>query len=464
MNQDNINLNEQDHIDDNNPKSKNEKKLSIITIIIIIIAIIGYGLSIFHILAAFIVDGWDGLGYFVGGIRIFIGTSIIMAFLLIFYLIIDFYNSLNNKQKRIFKLTVIVALLSAISVYTLTKYYNYTNKNLAEVLNDIPNSEYYDTSSYYFIYNDKIYYYVWEGLNDKLFAMNLDGTGNKKIAETDELRYANFYFVYNNEAYYYTTFYKENKKINLATGQITSLGNNDFYISKTLKNGEVNTLINYNDCSILKKVDLTNNKTLSEIKTFHGIAGKEYYLDYDGGNIYYLEDFDTNISTIYKNADIVYQFDNEKNKDIDFIAVNEDYLYYEFENHIYKLNTNSKEIENKVECNLGDIHRIGSGNNTDNYFYINGKIYELDLNNDKFNLILNDIKNKPDYVYNINNKLIFTENTDNKYNNNLGLVVIYDISSKSIEKFDSIRKVCFDENYMYLLINNYVVQKYQLNS
>ena len=42
--------------------------------------------------------------------------------------------------------------------------------------------------------------------------MNLDGTENKKLAETDELRYATFYFVYNNEAYYYTMYYNENKK------------------------------------------------------------------------------------------------------------------------------------------------------------------------------------------------------------------------------------------------------------
>ena len=65
--------------------------------------------------------------------------------------------------------------------------------------------------------------------------------------------------------------------------------------------------------------------------------------------------------------------------------------------------------------------------------------------------------------------LIFTENTDNlKYytsTDNLGTVLVYD--GKSIERFDGIRKVSFDENYMYLLIDaneNYVVQKYDLKS
>ena len=84
-------------------------------------------------------------------------------------------------------------------------------------------------------------------------------------------------------------------------------------------------------------------------------------------------------------------------------------------------------------------------------------------------MVVSNINDKPDYVYNINDKLIFTENTDNlKYytsTDNLGTVLVYD--GKSIERFDGIRKVSFDENYMYLLIDaneNYVVQKYDLKS
>lgn len=488
------NLNNQNN--NNVSKGENNSKFKkiikkIFIVLTIIVAIIGCGISAFSIFTSFTMESIEFFGplpnifVFFGGIVFLIYTAIIIAIIWIIYGIINllykFYNILNAKHKKIFKFALISLLLIIIIFSISLNKYNYNNKNLAEVLNEPPNYEFYDTTSYYFIHNDKIYYYVLDNnsnyteLYDRLFVMNLDGTENKKLAETDELRYATFYFVYNNEAYYYTMYYNENKKINLSTGEITSLGNDDIYISKTLTNGKVNTFIDHaiagNAYSIFKKVDLTTNKTISEIKTMHSMAGNEYYLDYDGGNIYYLEDFYSEYPTIYKNTNVIYQFVDEKNKKVEFIAVNEDYLYFKSENHIYKLNINTKEIETEVYYNLGDIHRISSGNNSDNYFYINGKIYEFDLTNDKFNLVLSDIKNEPEYVYNINNKLIFTENTDNlKYNtsnDNLGSVVVYDISSKDIEKFDGIRKVCFDENYMYLLINsteNYVVQKYELNS
>lgn len=121
----------------------------------------------------------------------------------------------------------------------------------------------------------------------------------------------------------------------------------------------------------------TEYKTIFEIKTMDSMDVKEYFFDYDGGNIYYLEDFYSEYPTIYRNTNVIYQFVDEKNKEIEFIAVNEDYLYFKSENHIYKLNINTKEIETEVYCNLSDIHRISSGNNSDNYFYMNGKIYVL---------------------------------------------------------------------------------------
>ncbi len=88
-----------------------------------------------------------------------------------------------------------------------------------------------------------------------------------------------------------------------------------------------------------------------------------------------------------------------------------------------------------------------------------------------FELVISDIEKQPEYIYNINNKLIFTENTDNvKYyseTDNLGSVVVYNKLNKNTEKFDNIRKVSFDEKYMYLLYqsnNNYSVKKIKLYS
>lgn len=397
-------------------------------------------------------------------------------------LLYKFYNKLIIKYKKIFIFILIFLILIGFIYFISKKTYDNNHLNLAEVLNEPPSYELYDSTSYYFIHNDKIYYYVLESNNDytkiydKFYVMNLDGTGNKKIAETDELRYATFYFVYNNEAYYYTMYYNENKKIDLSTGEITSLGNDDIFISKTLNNGKVNVFIDHaiagNAYSIFKKIDLNTNKTISEIKTLNSMAGKKYFLDYDSGNVYYLETFYSEYPTLYKNTDVLYQLEDEqKNVNIEFIAVNNDYLYYKSNNYIYKLNIVSKQIEKEIYNNLGTIQRISSGNNIDNYFYQNGKIYQFDLTNDKFVLILSDVKNKPEYVYNINNRLIFTENTDNlKYyseKDNLGSVIVYNIYNNDTIKFENIRKLSFDENYMYLLISKdeeYVVEKYELTS
>ena len=91
------------------------------------------------------------------------------------------------------------------------------------------------------------------------------------------------------------------------------------------------------------------------------------------------------------------------------------------------------------------------------------------MSSDGFKLILTNIKSEPEYVYNIGDKLIFTENTDNlEYKSsvdNLGSVLVYSLYTKNVEIFEKVRKVSFDENSMYLLIDsdgNYIVQEYEL--
>lgn len=477
-----------------NSKSTNKNILKKICIVLsIIVAIVGSGIGIFSIITSFTMDSIEFFGpllnifVFFGGIAFFIYTGIIIGVIWIIYgiikLINKFYKKLSTNNKKIFKIILIIVIALLLIVSFSIKKYNYNNKNLMEVLNDPPSYEFYDNTTYYFIYKDKIYYYKLEHnssftkLYDRLFVMNLDGTNNKKLAETDELRYATFYFVYNDEAYYYTTYYNENKKINLKTGEINSLGTNDIYIAKTLNNGIVYSFIDNaiagDAYSIFKKIDIKNNKTISEIKTKYSMAGNEYYFDYDGGNIYYLEDFYSKHPSIYKNNGIIYEFteyDRYKFPEIEFIAVNNNYIYYKQNDTIYKLNINNKSIEKELDIDLKDIKRISSGNNTDNYFYSNKNIYSFDINKDTFELVISNIEKQPEYIYNINNKLIFTENTDNiKYyseTDNLGSVLIYNKLNNSTEKIDDIRKVSFDEEYMYILYqsnNNYSVKKIKLN-
>ncbi len=480
-------------LDNSKPTNKNILK-KICKVLSIIVANIGGGIGIFSIITSFTMDSIEFFGTllnifaFFGGIVFFICTGIIIGAIWIIYgiikLISKFYKKLSANNKKIFKIILIIVIALLLIVSFSIKNYNYNNKNIMEVLNDPPSYEFYDNTTYYFIYKDKIYYYKLEHnssftkLYDRLFVMNLDGTNNKKLAETDELRYATFYFVYNDEAYYYTTYYNENKKINLKTGEINSLETNDIYLAKTLNNGIVYSFIDNaiagDAYSIFKKIDIKNNKTISEIKTKYSMAGNEYYFDYDGGNIYYLEDFYSKHPSIYKNNEIIYEFteyDRYKLPEIKFITVNKDYIYFKQNNIIYKLNINNKFIEKEINYNLSDIQRISSGNNTDNYFYSNKKIYSFDAKNDTFKLVIDNIEKQPEYIYNINNNLIFTENTDNlKYyseTDNLGSVVIYNKLNSNIEKFDNIRKVSFDEEYMYLLYqsnNNYSVKKIKLYS
>lgn len=91
------------------------------------------------------------------------------------------------------------------------------------------------------------------------------------------------------------------------------------------------------------------------------------------------------------------------------------------------------------------------------------------MKDDTFELVISDVEKQPEYVYNMNNKLIFTENTDNvKYYSeidNLGSVIIYNKQNNNIEIFTNIRKVSFDDDYIYLLNqsnNSYFVQKKSL--
>lgn len=480
------------HVDNNKltrSKSKNKNILKKVCIILsILVAILGFGIGIFSITTSFTIESIEFFGpllnilVFYGGIALFIEAGIIIALIWIIYGIIKFigkfYTKLSSNKKKIFKIVLtIVILLLLIFSFSVKKH-----KNLVEVISDPPSYDYYDNSTYYFIYKDKIYYYKLEHNNsftklyDRLFVMNLDGTNNKKLAETDELRYATFYFVYNDEAYYYTMYCNENKKINLKTGEVNNLGTNDIYFAKTLDNGIVYSFIDNaiakDTYSIFKKIDIKNNRTISENKIKYSMSGYEYYFDYDGTNIYYLEDYYSKFPSIYKNNQIIYEF-TEYNKHefqkIEFIAVNSNYLYFKQKDIIYKLNINDKSIEKEMSSSLNDLKRISSGNNADNYFYSNEKIYSFNMEKDTFELLISDIEKQPEYVYNINNKLIFTENTDNvKYYNetdNLGSVVIYNELNNNVEKFNNIVKASFDEKYMYLLYqsnNDYFVEKIKL--
>ena len=384
---------------------------------------------------------------------------------------------INNKEvlnKTIKKLAIIiiaiiVVIASLVVSSKISKNYKEANKNLKEVIDNVPSYYDYNDTSYYFIYNNKIYYYSFDydrNIPNAFYSMDLDGTNNKLIAESGELTYASFYFVYNNEAYYYSLYNDTNRKINLETGIITDLDNNDVYLSKTLNNGMIYTFIDNavvgNAYAKFKKIDLNTDKKIFEIKTDYSVVSSEYYFDYDGNNIYYLESFYSDYPSIIKNKDIIYQFtdyDRYSFPKTVFIAANKEYIYYKQNDYIYKLDSTTGTIVNEFECDIGDFKRISSGNNKDNYFYANHKIYSFDFDSNTFEIVLDNIRSMPEKVYHMNDELIFTENTDNLVylteENNLGSVIVYNLKNKDIQTYVDVRKFCYDDKYLYLVIDKY---------
>lgn len=354
--------------------------------------------------------------------------------------------------------------------------------NIADMIDNIPNGDLYEEASYYFIYNEKIYFYDCSldkeyNLSDNFYSMNLDGTNKKLITQNTELRYATFYFVYNNEAYFYSPYEHGNKKINLTTGDINALNIEDIYVSKTLNDGMINTFIDNavygNNYSRFTKIDLKSGGQVYSVTINDTMVGKKYYLDYAGGNIYYLNKDGNMRPAIYKNTERIYEFmeyDSNRFEDFAFIASNGNYLYFMIDNHVYKLNVVTRLIEKALDYNLGEIHRISSGNNYDNYYYISNKIYELDFNTDTFKLVLKNVTFEPTEVYHINNKLIFTRNAKQlyyKYNHSdLGKVLIYDISlQRIVDQYQNVIKFDIDSNYAYMLTTDreeYYVEKMSL--
>ena len=197
-------------------------------------------------------------------------------------------------KQNYFKRTYLILLL-AILIFTLIIeviiYINYkyhykemptisSHKESVLSLNDIlkknPNYNYYDyDNSYYFMYNNKVYYIsntiaTEDGIpKGTLYSIDFNGENKKEIVTSPDIGFASFYFVYKNEAYYYTTTRVDNKKVNLSTGKITSLDNDDVLIARTLKNGVVDIFNNVMDGIdnhvSFKGLNLDTNKTIFEI-------------------------------------------------------------------------------------------------------------------------------------------------------------------------------------------------------
>jgi len=401
------------------------------------------------------------------------------------------YPQANNQQNKddkskniktlIISFAIIIAIVVGIVTIKFTLYKDSSNNNISaasstdlkNMLEKLPTTFYtnYHFSNYYFIYKDKIYFYAKDSINDALYEMNLDGTNKKLITENKDLEYASFFFAYNDEAYFenLSTNSRITKKINLKTGEITSLPEyKNGFIKESLQNG-----IAYSyQLNEFEKMDLNTNQILSNKKSYDAKTKDKYILDYDGANTYAIDDFGygNKLAAIYKNNQIIYEFANYNIQyfpDLTFIAATDNFVYFELESKIYKLNTNTKIIDNIIEVN-SKIERIERIKSTDSYFYSNKKIYHLNMENDTIEELIDSVEKKPEYVYSLDNKLVFTENTNNLVyletdtNRNIGSVIIYDKENKKVERYSNIRKFARDDENIYMIRrenNQYYVDK-----
>ena len=86
------------------------------------------------------------------------------------------------------------------------------------------------------------------------------------------------------------------------------------------------------------------------------------------------------------------------------------------------------------------------------------------MENDKFELILNNVERESKEVYHIDNKLIFTLETPDDIKDRSS-VIIYNTSNDKTKKYNKIKQINFDEKNMYLLCDtedNYKVKVYKL--
>ena len=351
---------------------------------------------------------------------------------------------------------------------------------------------------YYFIYNDEIYFYGneidWntETTTHTLYKMNLDGTNKKVFAESNELDNPMFYFVYKNEAYFHLggpaqnnpeTGKIVNKKINLTTGDITNVNCDEFLLPYSLKDGKVKAYYNVRNLRTLYYAsmeemfnngevywgifDLDNDKMTFEksIAIENSDLVTDSFFDFDIEDIYFASD-DANIRDckIYKNDEVLYEFENKPS----ILAKNGNYLYiYDYYN-IYKLNINTKQIEKEEKHYVKDLKRIKSYNNELNYFSGASFTYVFDFETEKLDFIILSASDLFTNVFKIKDNLIFVTNTENiKYRDdnieNRGTVCIVDDEHSSIgDGFEYVRKLSFDENYMYIL-NESNDEKYEVS-
>ena len=486
------------------PEIKKKSGLFIPILLSVIVCFIGFSISYQKLFGANVQTGneLDIISNIFGntftGIFTFIDTLVLLLIIWVFHFGVIIKRRIDSKAspktKKIIKVVAIILFAFCLFEFTINKIKydnkysgvkNYNLMTLKEILNNVPSSTFYDSSSFYFIHNDKIYFYDFgyedkltslddpsePAFYDKLYQMDLNGKNKKIISEDGKLRFSNFEFIYNDEAYFHSNSGDYYGKINLKTYKITDLCDKiptriyqKYMFNDNYKFFYENDYNNEEPYVLFRKNNINTNETISEVRVERKVDPSHVIFDYDYGNIYYVDGYSYNGYFIYKNNDEIYHFNENEYNDFGFqiLAYLENYIYIINNRVVYKIDT----INNTRQMISEDYPEIKRINNLDglNYYYENEKIYYLDTDNDEFIEILDNVKTPINKVYKTNDLLIFTGELDRLYDKS-GIVIVYNKNTKDKNIYEGIHKVTLEDNYMYLVQDkkdNYVINKVKL--
>ena len=435
------------------------------------------------------------------------------------------YNNINNdiysnneenqkrekKFKKFFPLVIVIAIVVMVKIVIpalndkSSPLINSKN-SFSKMIDTMPKDENtpyelpYHSTSYYFNYKDKLYYYEHKKNENNLYIMDVDGNNKELITSNNELILPSFYLVYNNEAYFYsiegyhTEIPKSNNKINLKTGEITNLGNDYSFIPYTLKDGKIISEgnLNLSDSSTFRIYNLENNTIEFEKKVEYDYRKSTIY-DYSTGDLYAFSRnnySDNNVTiTIYKNDIEMGNFvvnnlhKNKLNESmIILLYANNGSVFLTDKTKIYKYNTNTNELTTTNDVDLLSYAIVKSNNPNNLYIYNNRTcyLYELDQENATLNKLFKVIGEFEDtsndelilkYRTNIfenDSKLVLIEHSIFEKlkadEDPLDTVNIYDKKTKELSSIENVRSSFYDyeNNIIYLYVkkdNNYYSKK-----
>lgn len=501
----NINTNNENNIVE--PEAKKKSGLFIPILLSVIVGFIGFSVSYQKLFVANPRTGneLDIISNIFGdtftGIITFINTLVLLLIIWVFHLGVIIKRRIDSKAspkaKKVIKVVAVLLFIFCLFEFTINKIKydnkhsgvkNYNLMTLKEILNKVPSSTFYDSSSYYFIYKDKIYFYDFgyedkltslddpdePTFYDKLYQMDLNGKNKKVISEDGKLRFTKFEFIYNDEAYFHSNSGDYYGKINLKTYKITDLCDKiptgiyqKYMFNDNYKFFYENDYNNEEPYVLFRKNNINTKETISEVRVKRKVDPSHVIFDYDYGNLYYIGDLPGSyfrIQSIYKNNDEIYRFNETEYNDFGFqiLAFLEDYIYIINNRVIYKIDTinNTRQV---ISEDYTEISRIDNLSGL-NYYYENEKIYYLDTENDEFVEMLDNVKTPISNVYKANDLLIFTGEVDRLYDKS-GTVIVYNKNTKDKKIYENVHKVNLEDNYMYLVQDkkdNYVVNKIKL--